>query len=335
MNKAATRLCALALAWGLGLFVRPALAVPDIADFSLGITREETLLRAAVPCGDDLCGEVAFGGKTWGGTFRFQNDVLHVISLFGPLDDAYVEAAFEGFAESPYMVYRAVSDNAVFDFPSRAAEGQSPEALDAAFVEFLRGLRSTGCTFASYFYTEPAVYEAMKLEAREAAARSGGGTVTGIQAAARAGSPDSGKDQPEPKAAAHEPEGIAPDEKNASPTVLAADSPAGGAPSRDAVEDDVPSRREAEAGKDEASDGRDTAGPPASGQNAPARQQGQASPDGVVCNLTIDEGGIVIIIMSRADLRAEMAARAACDAADAARKADEGARARSISTQKP
>ena len=168
MNKLVARLCAFGLVLGLGLPARPALAVPDIADFSLGITREETLLRAAVPCGDNLCGQVAFGGKTWWGTFRLRNDKLDAISLFGPPEGAYVEAAFEGFAESPYVVYRAVSDDAVFDFPALAAEGLSPEALDAAFVEFLRGLRSAGCTFASYFYTEPAVYAAMKQEAQKA-----------------------------------------------------------------------------------------------------------------------------------------------------------------------
>lgn len=252
MNKAVVRLCGLGLVCLLGLAARPALAVPDIADFALGITREETLLRAAVPCGDKLCGEVAFGGRSWGGTFRFHADRLDAISLFGPPDDAYVEAAFQGFAESPYVVYRAVSDDAVFDFPSRAAEGLSPEQLDAAFLEFLRGLRGTGCTFASYFYTEPAVYEAMKREAEDTAAKAA----------------------------------------------------AGGGGSAD-------------------------------GKTAPDAAKQRLSTDGVVCNLTIDEEGIVIIIMARADLQAEMAARAAREAAGTARKGAAGRPERSSPAQKP
>ena len=53
MNKLVARLCAfgLVLGLGLGLPARPAPAVPDIADFSLGITREETLLRQSVRSG--------------------------------------------------------------------------------------------------------------------------------------------------------------------------------------------------------------------------------------------------------------------------------------------
>ena len=60
----------------------------------------------------------------------------------------------------------------------------------------------------------------------------------------------------------------------------------------------------------------------------------EPNPDGVVCNLTIDGEGIVIIIMSRADLQAEMAARAAREASDAVPEGDEASVARSASVQK-
>lgn len=307
MRKAVARLCVLGLVWGLGLPVRPALAVPDIADFSLGITRGETLLRAAAPCGDNLCGEVAFGGKTWGGTFRFRDDALVVISLFGPPDDAYLEAAFQGFAESPYMVYRAVSDDAVFDFPSRAAEGQSPEHVDAAFLEFLRGLRSSGCSFASYFYTEPAVYEFLKLEAR----RSADPALTRAEKAdksGKAGRTNGGRDAEAPPAE----EASAGSPAMAAASVSASDLPAPAVPT-------APGPR----------DGAEAAAQPTAAR--PARP----SPDGVVCNLTIDGEGIVIIIMARADLQAEMAARAAREAADAARIGDGNGPERFASVQKP
>ena len=118
MNKAVVRLCGLGLVCLLGLAARPALAVPDIADFALGITREETLLRAAVPCGDKLCGEVAFGGRSWGGTFRFHADRLDAISLFGPPDDTYVEAAFQGFAESPAVCAARAAPSPPTSIPS-------------------------------------------------------------------------------------------------------------------------------------------------------------------------------------------------------------------------
>ncbi len=302
MNKAAARLCAFGLVLGLGLPARPALAVPDIADFALGITREETLLRAAVPCGDNLCGQVAFGGKIWGGTFRLRNDRLDAISLFGPPEGAYVEAAFEGFAESPYVVYRVVSDDAAFDFPSRAAEGLSPEALDAAFAEFLRGLRSAGCTFASYFYTEPVVYAAMKQEAQKAR------ELSGAREAAAGVEPEKAKDD-----------------------VLSAeiaDERARNAASPFSTKEGEPEQMDvsSDAGDANSEQGEKTAGGGA---------EPEPNHDGVVCNLTIDGDGIVIIIMSRADLQAEMAARAPRGAADAAPGGDGKAPARSVSAQTP
>ena len=64
------------------------------------------------------------------------------------------------------------------------------------------------------------------------------------------------------------------------------------------------------------------------------RVEPEPNPDGVVCNLTIDGEGIVIIIMSRADLQAEMAARAAREASDAVPEGDEASVARSASVQK-
>lgn len=179
------RLCAALLCFGLS--VRPAQAVPDIADFFLGMTREDTLLRATSPCGDKLCGQVSFGGKIWGASFRFQDDALDVISLFGPPRDEYVEAAFSAFADSPYVVYRVVGDQTVFDFPSQAAEGLSPEALDAAFGDFLRALGGAGGSFASFFYTEPAVYAALKREAMEAG--TGKTSKKAAESAARPGEP--------------------------------------------------------------------------------------------------------------------------------------------------
>ena len=167
MRSAAVRLGCVIMIWLLGWTVSPARAVPDIADFNLGISWEETLLRTAVPCGEQLCGEVNFGGRTWGGTFQFDGGILSAISLFGPLEDAYVNAAFEGFAGSPYVVYRALTGESSFDFPEKAAQGLQGEELDAAFQEFLRGLRGAGDSFVSYLYTEPEVYEAMEEAARE------------------------------------------------------------------------------------------------------------------------------------------------------------------------
>lgn len=164
MHTFLVRLCAVLL--GLGLTADPALAVPDIADFSLGMSREDILQRAASPCGDKLCGEIGFGGQIWGGSFRFHDNALDAVSLFGPPEGDYVEAAFSAFAASPYVVYRAVSDSAVFDFPSLAAGGLSPEVLDAAFDEFLRTLSGAGGSFVSFFYADPAVYAALRREAR-------------------------------------------------------------------------------------------------------------------------------------------------------------------------
>ncbi len=301
MNKLVARLCAFGLVLGLGLPARPAPAVPDIADFSLGITREETLLRAAVPCGDNLCGQVAFGGKTWGGTFRLRNDKLDAISLFGPPEGAYVEAAFEGFAESPYVVYRAVSDDAVFDFPALAAEGLSPEALDAAFVEFLRGLRSAGCTFASYFYTEPAVYAAMKQEAQKAR------ELSDLQEASAEADSEKAKDD-----------------------ALSAKMP--DAKSENAVS--LSSTKQEEPEQPDVLPDAEDADSEHGEKTTERRVEPEPNPDGVVCNLTIDGEGIVIIIMSRADLQAEMAARAAREASDAVPEGDEASVARSASVQK-
>lgn len=168
MHTLVVRLCAALLC--LGLHTRPAVAMPDIADFSLGMSREDILLRAASPCGDRLCGQLGFGGRIWDGSFRLRGNRLDAISLSGPPEDDYVEAAFSAFADSPYVVYRAVADNAVFDFPSLAAGGLGPEALDAAFDSFVHALGREGGSFVSFFYTEPAVYEALKREAREAPA---------------------------------------------------------------------------------------------------------------------------------------------------------------------
>lgn len=230
MHALVVRLCAVLLC--LGLHVRPALAVPDIADFSLGMSREDTLLRATSPCGDRLCGQIGFGGRIWDGSFRFRGSSLDAISLFGPPEDDYVEAAFSALADSPYVVYRAVADNAVFDFPSLAAQGLSPEALDAAFDGFVRALGSAGGSFVSFFYTEPAVYAALKEEAQEA---------RGARETLQPGT--------------------------------------GGAPEKDKPVE-----------------------PPA---------ESEPRSDGVVCVMTVAADGIVILIMSRSDLEAEMEARAA------------------------
>ncbi|MCH5277606.1 MAG: hypothetical protein J1E80_07190 [Desulfovibrionaceae bacterium] len=261
MHSFLVRLCAALLC--VGLYARPAQAVPDIADFSLGMIRGDILLRATSPCGDKLCGQVGFGGAVWGASFRFRDDALDAISLFGPPRDDYVEAAFAAFADSPYVVYRVIGDNAVFDFPSLAAEGLSPDALDAAFGEFTRTLSGTGGSFASFFYTEPAVYAAMKREAEDAFRASAG--------EARKKKPD------------HEAER----EKNASP-------PPGRTPA-------PPDADAAHTGKEDTE------------QDAAAQPQAEpeARSDGVVCAMTVAGDGIVILIMSRVDLEAEMEARAA------------------------
>lgn len=300
MRKTIPAIVVLALLSGLA--ATPSPAAPHITDFTLGITREETLLRAAAPCGDNLCGEVSFGGKNWGGTFLFKNNALSAITLFGPLDDAYVEAAFAGFAESPYVVYRAITDDGEFDFPRKAAEGLTSDQQDAAFQEFLQGMGSTGHTFASYFYTEPAVYEALKEAAVQAAshkekaagAASGPGSEQGRapgrdQVATGQGRPaPDAKTDPTPDTAARE-------------TPTPKDPPVGtpgGASSRAATSSSAPTAQAAP--EDGKAAGQNSAPPPAS-----------VIPDGITCMLTIDEDGVTIIIMSRADLQHELARRSA------------------------
>lgn len=145
----------------------PAFAAPHMADFSLGISREETLIRAAEPCEDNLCGKVGFGGQEWVGTFSMENDVLSAITIVGPLNSDYMNAAFQGFKDSPYIVYRVISDQECFDFIQESKLGKTPAEVEAAFAAFLARLREKGNGFASYFYTDPGVYE--KLKAAEMA----------------------------------------------------------------------------------------------------------------------------------------------------------------------
>lgn len=148
----------------------PAVAVPHLADFSLGLTYEEMLFRKVSPCGENLCGEVAFGGKNWGGTFLMKEGGLEVITLFGAPDDSYVEAAFEGLEGAPYVLYRVVTDSDCFDFVRRASMGIGADDLARDFGVFLEDLRGAGRGFASYFYTEPAVYDMLKAAAAEESA---------------------------------------------------------------------------------------------------------------------------------------------------------------------
>lgn len=154
--------CTLGLVMLMAALSSPAFAAPHMADFTLGINREETLIRAAEPCGDNLCGTVAFGGQEWLGTFSMDNDTLSAITIMGPLNSDYMNAAFQGFKDSPYIVYRVISDVDCFDFIQESKTGKSPAELEAAFTSFLAGLREKGNGFASYFYTDPDVYEKLK-----------------------------------------------------------------------------------------------------------------------------------------------------------------------------
>lgn len=310
MRKTIPAIAVLALVFALA--VQSALAAPHITDFSLGITREETLLRAAAPCGDNLCGEVSFGGKNWGGTFLFKDDTLYAISLFGPLDDAYVEAAFAGFAESPYVVCRALTDDACFDFARKAAEGLSPEQLDAAFKEFLRGIGNTAHTFASYFYTEPAVYAALKQASLSA------GTAASRKKTPAGQFPASAERKAHAPARSAEPDQSAAEAPPARADLCAENTPAASEPAmaetpkaalaEDSAPSSGPSTGEVSAPGDASA---------SSGQTLPEKN---TIPDGVTCMLTIDEDGVTIIIMSRSDLQRELTRRGARAAVQPAKK---------------
>jgi hypothetical protein len=141
---------------------RPAFAMPHISDFPPGLSRQDALLRSTRPCGDNLCGEALFGGESWTAVLNFRDDALFALALSGPPEKAYVDAAFLGFAESPYTLYNVATQTLCFDFVLRAREGGTPEQLDAEFEEFLRDMLSSGSGSAVYLYTEPGVYEAAR-----------------------------------------------------------------------------------------------------------------------------------------------------------------------------
>ena len=65
----------------------------------------------------------------------------------------------QGFKESPYVLYAALSEDLEFDFIERAAHGESPESIDTAFAAFLGALKNGPRDFVAYFYTEPLLYE--------------------------------------------------------------------------------------------------------------------------------------------------------------------------------
>lgn len=141
-----------------------ALASPHITDFTLGMSAEELASREAGVCDEKfphiLCGEVVFGGKTWQGNFHVKEGALDSITLTAPVAGASLEAAMQGFRESPYVLYAAFSDDLEFDFVKRAAQGESPESMDAAFAAFLGELKTGPREFVAYFYTEPPIYDA-------------------------------------------------------------------------------------------------------------------------------------------------------------------------------
>lgn len=165
-GKTASFLCLLALLAALvqGGTTGKALATPHITDFTLGMSKDELALREAAVCDKKfphiLCGEVGFGGKNWKGSFHIENNVLDSITLTAPLADTSLEAAMQGFRESPYVLYAVYSDDMEFDFIDRAVHGESPESIDAAFAGFLGELKTRPRDFVAYFYTEPPVYDA-------------------------------------------------------------------------------------------------------------------------------------------------------------------------------
>ncbi len=131
----------------------------------LGIGQDDQRLGDFAPCPENralLCGELAFGGQVWTAALAFQNKALASIALSGPLGDTYTEAAIQGLKDSPYVLYSAVTERACFDFIEKAREGLTPERIDGEFAAFLAEMRGEGHAFASYFYTEPAIYEAVK-----------------------------------------------------------------------------------------------------------------------------------------------------------------------------
>ncbi len=146
-----------------GSFER-AFATPHITDFTLGMNKEDLGSREATVCDEEfpyiLCGEVRFGGKSWQGSFHINDGALDSITLTAPLADASLEAAMQGFKESPYVLYAALSEDLEFDFIERAAHGESPESIDTAFAAFLGALKNGPRDFVAYFYTEPLLYDA-------------------------------------------------------------------------------------------------------------------------------------------------------------------------------
>ena len=109
-------------------------ALPHISDFPLGISRQEALLRSVSPCGDNLCGKANFGGKSWDIALAFRHGGLFALSLSGPPETDYMDAAFRGLTESPYVLYGVIAENMCFDFVFRSREGAGPEQLDEEFA---------------------------------------------------------------------------------------------------------------------------------------------------------------------------------------------------------
>lgn len=176
----------------------PAWAAPHISDFSLGMSSEDGLKRMLEPCQsagyEALCGKVNFGDATWDGLFLFSDKdakepVLVGMTFFGPGTNAMVEAAFKGFAQSPYVLIYCETDIRNFSFVEQAKAGKSKAEMDAAFQEFLGNMhkdiaetlrdqsknRNATSTFGrrggkteadsssvTYMYTLPEIYSAMK-----------------------------------------------------------------------------------------------------------------------------------------------------------------------------
>ncbi len=150
----------------LPFLAAPCLAAPHVADFSLAMPRSEAEKRGLTQCGQDLCGEVNFGGALWNGVFRLDSDakgeVLGAISLRGALSDAFMDAAFAGIEQSPYILIYAGSENGAFNFSRLAREGKSEAEMDAEFKHFVDDVLRSGNSAATYVFALPETYAELK-----------------------------------------------------------------------------------------------------------------------------------------------------------------------------
>lgn len=141
-----------------------ALASPHITDFTLGMSAEELASREAGVCDEKfphiLCGEVVFGGKTWQGSFHVKEGALDSITLTAPVAGASLEAAMQGFRESPYVLYAAFPMISNLTLSNAPRKVKVRKAWDAAFAAFLGELKTGPREFVAYFYTEPPIYDA-------------------------------------------------------------------------------------------------------------------------------------------------------------------------------